>query len=120
MSPIPLLGLGRLIANIVEHAQSCDRIIAGLWSRREFRRFTGSERDQSLHDPAFLIRQGWRSFRSILSGIRRRKTPLSGSSQSMSNPASRSNSPRGSAATMTFLGSSEEFVGRVRLGQLAK
>jgi hypothetical protein len=36
---------------------------------RIIRRFSGSERDQRLHDPAFLIRQRWRSFRSILSGI---------------------------------------------------
>ena len=56
--------------------------------------FLCSERDQSLHDPAFLIRQRWRSFRSILTGTRRRKTPFSGWSRSMSNPASRSNSPR--------------------------
>lgn len=51
-------GRGRLIANIVEHAQSCDRIIAGLWSRRSDSAVSlASARDQSLHDPAFLIRQ---------------------------------------------------------------
>jgi hypothetical protein len=49
-------------------------VVAPEW----FRRFSGSERDQSLHDPAFLIRQRSRSFRSILTGTRRRKTPFSG------------------------------------------
>ncbi len=70
------------------------RIIAGLWSRR-------SDSAVSLAPSAtkastirrFLIRQRWRSFRSILTGTRRRKTP-SGWSRAMSNPASRSNSPR--------------------------
>jgi hypothetical protein len=48
-----------------------------LWSRRsDSGRFLGSARDQSPHDPAFLIKQRWRLLRSILRGIRRRKTPF--------------------------------------------
>ena len=70
-------------------------MIAGLWSRRSDSAVSLVPRaTKAPNDPAFLIRQRWRSFRPVLTGTRRRKTPFSGWSRSMSNPASRSNSPR--------------------------
>ena len=48
-----------------------------LWSRRSDSAVSLVPRaTQSPHDPAFLIKQRWRSLRSILTGIRRRKTPF--------------------------------------------
>jgi hypothetical protein len=50
-----------------------------LWSRRSDSAVSLVPRaTKSPHDPAFLIRQRWRSFRSILTGTRRRKTPFNG------------------------------------------
>ena len=59
-----------MLNNATESSRACGR--AGVIPP-----FLCSERDQSLHDPAFLIMQRWRSFRSILTGIHRRK-PLLG------------------------------------------
>lgn len=76
-----------MLNNATESSRACGRagvIPPFLWFRAR----------PKPHDPAFLIRQRWRSFRSVLTGTRRRKTPFSGWSRSMSNPASRSNSPR--------------------------
>src|SRR5690349_19447051 len=50
--------------NATESSRACGR--AGVIPP-----FLCSERDQSLHDPALLIRQRWRSFRTILTGTRR-------------------------------------------------
>ena len=76
-----------MLNNATESSRACGRagvIPPFLWFRAR----------PKPHDPAFLIGQRWRSFRSILTDTRRRKTPFSGWSRSMSNPASRSNSPR--------------------------
>ena len=48
-----------------------------LWSRQSDSAVSLVPRaTKAPHDPAFLIKQRWRSLRSILTGIRRRKTPF--------------------------------------------